>query len=108
MASGSDASNICQRCIKTGRRCVFGERSRRRKRRRTDGDGDGDGDGGTDRDKVNRLEKKLSILEARLETTTKLPSEREEESDLGTGPAHAFLEITTGRIDGRTCRLWLL
>jgi len=82
---------------------VFGERSRR-KRRRTDGDGDG----GTDRDKVNRLEKKLSMLEARLETTTKLPSEREEESDPGTGAAHAFLEITTGRIDGRTCRLWLL
>ncbi|KAF8250401.1 hypothetical protein K440DRAFT_639983 [Wilcoxina mikolae CBS 423.85] len=96
LGSGSDANNICQRCAKTGRRCVFGERSRRRKRRKTDSGDDGDGNGGTDRDKVSRLEKKLSILEARLETTTKMPSEdrrREEEGDESTpGPDYGYFK----------------
>ena len=45
---------------------MFGERSRRRKRRRTES-----GDEGTEEgDKVSRLERKVSILEARLGGST--------------------------------------
>ena len=78
-AFGSDVANICQRCAKTGRRCVFGERSRRQKRRRTGSgdDADADADGG-EREKVSRLEKKVSILEARLGTASVTKSEDED------------------------------
>lgn len=58
---------MCTRCKKTGRKCVFGERSRRRKRAKTDSDDEaGTESGAGGRDKVSRLEKKVSILEARL------------------------------------------
>ncbi|KAI5846096.1 hypothetical protein BZA05DRAFT_476208 [Tricharina praecox] len=64
-AAPNDA--VCNRCKKTGRKCVFGERSRRRKRAKTDsGDEAGGESGSGERDKVSRLEKKVSILEARL------------------------------------------
>ena len=59
---------MCTRCKKTGRKCVFGERSRRRKRAKTDsGDEGAGGEGAGERDTVLRLKKKVSIMEARLE-----------------------------------------
>ena len=58
---------------------MFGERSRRQKRRRTGSgdDAEADADGG-EREKVSRLEKKVSILEARLGTASVTKSEDED------------------------------
>jgi hypothetical protein len=76
-------NSICQRCAKTGRRCVYGERSRRRKRRKTEFRDDEEietscGDG----DKVSILEKKVSLLEARLGATSKFEQENESGDDI--------------------------
>jgi hypothetical protein len=95
-----DINAICQRCAKTGRRCVFGERSRRKKRRRTES-GDEGGEGNADRDKVSRLEQKLSILEARLGTASKLPSEepqslRRDSDDPQRATATGFASLLAG------------
>jgi hypothetical protein len=67
-----DASGACQRCRKTGRMCVFGERSRRRKRLKVESGDEavGGGSGGNEEEsKVERLERKVYFLEARLGVT---------------------------------------
>ncbi|KAA8896163.1 hypothetical protein FN846DRAFT_966182 [Sphaerosporella brunnea] len=65
-----DASGACQRCRKTGRICIFGERSRRRKRLKVESGDEGEharsGGAPTEESKVERLERKVCFLEARL------------------------------------------
>jgi hypothetical protein len=68
-----DGGGACQRCRKTGRMCVFGERSRRRKRLKVESGDEaaGSGSGGKEGEesKVERLERKVYFLEARLGVT---------------------------------------